>query len=831
LEFVICDLEFSLEGFDFNLILFPLAMVLVTIVLFLGIYLAIKLVRGKGKVIRALNMTLFLVSVPKISAEEKGKRPFKEIIAVMEQFYASLSNLKESSDYKVFLYGQPTLVFEMAVPHIGEEICFYVACPRRMSAVVEKQIHGFFSAADVRQVSDYNIFNPQGTSAGSYMILARGRSLPFKTYQNLETDPLNEIVNALSKLKTEGEGAAIQIVLRPIKDKRWRQTSLKIAREMQQGKSYDKARQKADRHWTLRLIDEISQSAGKSAAPKTPLPPTPQVTPLDSEIIKALQSKASKVVYEANINLVASAAMQGEAEQILSQLENVFAQFNTANLNNLRVVRLGSDGRSLKNLFYNFSFRTFDRRRRLILSTEELSSLFHFPTTEVETPKVKFIKAKQAAAPPNMPTEGLILGKNIFRGAETIVRMQQDDRRRHLYIVGQTGTGKTAFMKGMIVQDIQAGQGVCIIDPHGEFADYALGSVPKERAEDVVYFSPADLERPMGLNMLEYDPRYPEQKTFIVNELISIFDKLYDLKTTGGPIFEQYTRNALMLLMDDPAEGTTLMDVPRVLADAEFRKKLLVKCQNIVVRDFWVKEAEKAGGEAALANMVPYITSKFNTFIANDFMRPIIGQSKSSLNFREIMDNKKILLVNLSKGRLGDINAYLLGLIIVGKLLMASFARIDTAEELRPDFYLYIDEFQNFTTDSISTILSEARKYRLCLIIAHQYIKQLPEKIRDSVFGNVGSMVAFRVGAEDAEFLIKQFTPVFDQNDLINLDNFNAYVKLLINNLTSKSFNLTFSKPPSENREIMEALKELSALKYGHERALVEESISKRYKV
>jgi len=831
LEFVICDLEFSLEGFDLNLILFPAAMVLVAIVLFLGIYLAIKLVQGKGKVIRALNMTLFLVSVPKISQEEKGKRPFREIIAVMEQFYTSLSNLKESGDYKVFLYGQPTLVFEMAVPHIGEEICFYVACPRRMSAVVEKQIHGFFPAADVRQVNDYNIFNPQGASVGSYMILARGRSLPFKTYQSLDADPLNEIVNALSKLKTEGEGAAIQIILRPIKDKRWRQASLKIAREMQQGKSYEKARQKADSHWAIRLMDEISQGAGKSAAPKTPPPATAQVTPLDIEIIKALQSKASKVVYEANINLVASAAMPGEAEQILSQLENVFAQFNSANLNNLRVVRLGSDSRSLKKLFYNFSFRTFDTKRRLILSTEELSSLFHFPTTEVETPKVRFIKAKQAAAPPNMPTEGLILGKNVYRGMETNVRMQQDDRRRHLYVIGQTGTGKTSFMKGMIVQDIQAGQGICIIDPHGEFAEYALGCVPKERAEDVIYFSPADLERPMGLNMLEYDPRYPEQKTFIVNELISIFDKLYDLKVTGGPLFEQYTRNALLLLMDDPSEGATLMDVPRVMADIDFRKRLLAKCQNIVVRDFWVKEAEKAGGEAALANMVPYITSKFNTFVANDFMRPIIGQSKSSLNFREIMDNKKILLVNLSKGRLGDINAYLLGLIIVGKLLMASFARIDTPEELRSDFYLYIDEFQNFTTDSISTILSESRKYRLALIIAHQYIKQLPEKIRDSVFGNVGSMVSFRVGAEDAEFLVKQFTPVFDQNDLINLDNFNAYVKLLINNLTSKPFNLTFSPPPSENKEITQALKELSALKFGHERALVEESISKRYKV
>ena len=295
-------------------------------------------------------------------------------------------------------------------------------------------------------------------------------------------------------------------------------------------------------------------------------------------------------------------------------------------------------------------------------------------------------------------------------------------------------------------------------------------------------------------------------------------------------MFEQYTRNALLLLMDDPAEAVTLMDVPRVMADAVFRKRLLNKCRNIVVRDFWEKEAEKAGGEAALANIVPYVTSKFNTFIANDFMRPIIGQSTSSLNFREIMDKKKILLVNLSKGRLGDINAYLLGLIVVGKLLMASFSRIDLPEELRNDFYLYIDEFQNFTTDSISTILSEARKYKLCLIIAHQFIKQVPEKIRDAVFGNVGSMMTLRVGAEDAEFLVKQFAPIFDQSDLINLDNFNAYVKLLINNLTSKPFNIAFPRAPQENKEIADALKELSRLKYGRDRNLVEQEIASRYK-
>jgi len=799
-------------------------MVLFVIVVFLGLYLLVKLWQGKGRITRALNMSLFLVSVPRLKQDDKAKKPFKELVAVMEQFYSSLSNLK-TGGWQGFLYGQPVFSFEMAVPHIGEEICFYVSCPRRLVSVIEKQIHGFFPDADVRRVEDYNIFNPQGVSLASYLSAGRGVALPFRTYQNLEIDPLNETINALSKLNIEGEGAAIQLIISLAKAKRWRKSSLKVAREMQRGVPYDMARLKIERKWLRDWIEAIS---GTRTPPPSQMPPS--VTPVTTEMIKALEVKASKVVYEANVNLVVSAKMREEAEVLLLQLESSFAQFNSANLNILKTTRLAPRSRPLKNLFYDFSFRIFNPSRKMILSTEELASIFHFPTTEVETPKVKFIKAKQAAPPPSMPTQGLVLGSNIFRGVETIVKMQRVDRARHLYIIGQTGTGKTTAMKSMIAQDIKNGEGLAIIDPHGEFADYALGVTPKERAEDVVYFNPADLERPMGLNMLEYDPKHPEQKTFIVNELISIFDKLYDLKTTGGPMFEQYTRNALLLLMDDPAEAVTLMDVPRVMADAVFRKRLLNKCRNIVVRDFWEKEAEKAGGEAALANIVPYVTSKFNTFIANDFMRPIIGQSTSSLNFREIMDKKKILLVNLSKGRLGDINAYLLGLIVVGKLLMASFSRIDLPEELRNDFYLYIDEFQNFTTDSISTILSEARKYKLCLIIAHQFIKQVPEKIRDAVFGNVGSMMTLRVGAEDAEFLVKQFAPIFDQSDLINLDNFNAYVKLLINNLTSKPFNIAFPRAPQENKEIADALKELSRLKYGRDRNLVEQEIASRYK-
>lgn len=819
------------QQFDLNLILFPLAMVLLAIVLFLGVYLLIKLIQGKGKVVRALNMSLFLISVPKISADEKQKKPFKELVGVMEQFYASLSNLREKG-FKAFLYGQPVFSFEMAVPHIGEEICFYAACPRRIRDVFEKQIHGFFPMAEVKMVEDYNIFNPNGVNLGSYIYPNRGVSLPIRTYQNLDTDPLNEIVNSLSKLQAEGEGAAIQLILSPLDDKSWRKISLRIARDMQKGKHYDLAKMQVDRNWFYKLTDILTGTGPTSNNLIVKAKPAPQgmpaVTQLNLEVIKALESKANKVAYQANINLIASAKVREEAEQILLQLESSFAQFNSQSLSNLRSSRPVKG--PLRKLFYDFSFRIFEKSRKIYLSTEELSSIFHLPTTEIETPKVKFIKSKQSAPPPNMPQEGLVLGKNVFRGVETVIRMQKDDRRRHLYLIGQTGTGKTTLMKGMIPQDIVNGEGLGIIDPHGEFAEYALGVVPVARAEDIIYFNPADLGRPMGLNMLEYDVNYPEQKTFIVNELINIFDKLYDLKATGGPMFEQYTRNALLLLMDDPSEGATLMEVPRVLADSVFRKRLLAKCKNIIVKDFWEKEAEKAGGEAALANIVPYVTSKFNTFIANDFMRPIIGQSKSTINFREVMDGKKILLVNLSKGRLGEVNSNLLGMIIVGKLMMAAFSRIDLAEELRNDFYLYIDEFQNFSTDSISTILSEARKYRLDLIIGHQFIKQLPEKIRDSVFGNVGSMIVMRVGADDAEYLVKQFTPVFDQNDLINIDNWNAYAKLLINNLTSKPFNLQTYPSPAANQELAEQYKELSRLKCGRDRELVEQEISLRYK-
>ncbi|MEA3322594.1 MAG: type IV secretion system DNA-binding domain-containing protein, partial [Patescibacteria group bacterium] len=395
-----------------------------------------------------------------------------------------------------------------------------------------------------------------------------------------------------------------------------------------------------------------------------------------------------------------------------------------------------------------------------------------------------------------------------------------------LYVIGQTGVGKSTLLEEMVKQDIKNGHGLCYIDPHGEAIEHIMTAIPKERAEDVVYFDPSDTERPFGLNMLEFSK--PEEKTFVVNEIINIFDKLYDLKATGGPMFEQYMRNAMLLIMDDEETGSTLMEIPKVLADEDFRRLKLSKCKNPIVKDFWLEEAEKAGGEAALANMVPYITSKLTPFLSNDMMRPIISQQKSTLDFRNIMDSQKILLINLSKGKIGETNSHLLGMIIVGKLLMAALGRVDMPENERKDFYLYIDEFQNVTTDSIAQILSEARKYRLALIIAHQFIGQLSEDISKAVFGNVGSLAAYRVGPEDAEFLEKQFEPIFKAQDLINVDNYNYFAKLLINNITTTPFNISAPYPTDGNPDIVEPVKELSRLKYGRDRDVVEQEVMTR---
>jgi TraM recognition site of TraD and TraG len=382
----------------------------------------------------------------------------------------------------------------------------------------------------------------------------------------------------------------------------------------------------------------------------------------------------------------------------------------------------------------------------------------------------------------------------------------------------------------MIDQDINNGEGVCFIDPHGSDVQDILSRIPQHRYKDVIYFDPSHLDRPIGLNFLEYDRRFPEQKTFVINELMSIFKKLYGATPESmGPAFEQYFRNSAGLVMEDPESGNTLIDISRVLSDRNYRQYKLSRCKNPLIAQFWTN-AEKTTGDQGLANYVQYISNKFDVFLSNDYMRPIIAQENSTLNFRQMMDEKKIFLVNLAKGRLGDINSNLIGLILIGKFTMAALSRVDTfGKGELPPFYLYIDEFHNFTTDSISTILAEARKYKLSLHMAHQYISQLDEGIKNAVFGNVGNMAFFRVGVEDAEFLEKQTAPVFTAKDIMNIENLNCYMKILSNGKPTAPFNVEEEFPVAGNRDVIEKLKELSYLTYGRDRNEVEKEVMKKY--
>lgn len=788
-----------------------------------GIRLIMQIHR-KQQVAYSLNLITLLVSLPIHKQKQANQDEIRKIIGVMEQFYTSIVQV-EKGWLKGMFSGSSALSFEMVLPAIGEEIHFYLSVPRTYAETVEKQITGFLGDAKVEIVEDFNIFNPVGATVASYLTQSKSFYLPIRTYQSLEIDPLNFIANAMSKLEFHGEGCAMQILLQP--NKSWQQTAQKIAWEMKQGKNFHQAYTHVTKGAVESLIDSLH--AHKKESDKTQEEKDRErFRTIDETTIKALEQKSSKVGFDVNVRLVASALTETRAMAILSSMESAFSQYENPGMNGFTVNRVSA--RQLQKALYDFSFRNFASGQRMLVNTEELTSIFHFPTPYLETKKIKSLKSRTAPLPTNMPTEGLIIGLNTYRGEERAARISKEDRRRHMYIVGQTGTGKSVSLQNMIQQDIENGDGVCLIDPHGETVDAVLAKVPKHRADDVVVFDPADLERPLGLNMLEYDPTKPEQKTFIVNELISIFEKLYDLKATGGPMFEQYARNALLLIMSDPESGSTLLEVPRVFSDPTFRKMKLVKCQDIIVKNFWEKEAEKAGGDASLANMTPYITSKFNTFIANEFVRPIIAQQKSTINFRDIMDNKKILLVTLAKGKIGEINSNLLGMIFIGKILMAALSRADLDEKERKDFYLYIDEFQNFATDSVSVILSEARKYRLSLIMAHQFIAQLKDTIKNAVFGNVGSSLIFRTGPDDAEILQKQLQPEFEANDIINQDNLNAYAKILVNGQAVKAFNIVMPFPKPGSAQIAPVIKELSRLKYGRDRKQVEFEIQERFR-
>lgn len=810
-----------------------LVVVVVAAVVIITLQFLKKFFHSKYHIPAEYHNTTLQITVPKdFTRQEDKDKEIKQLIGIAENMYANLGGLKPQKGINAYFYGRKDHIALEIIKERTNNISFFITVPEYFRRFLEQQIHAQYPDAQIEPIEDYNIFTPQGVVQGAYLQLKKQYIFPIQTYRSMETDPLNAITNSLSKFH-EDEGGAIQILIRSAKAS-WHSWPAKVASEMQQGKKLKEALKTSSKAGTKGFAGGIVKSVFYSSKSKEDdmLSKTQphQLSPMEEETVKALEQKTAKAGFDVNIRIIVSAKQKQQSEAYLRNVIDAFSQYAGYEYGNgFRAVKVGSS----QKLINAFIYRSFIAKRSFVLNTEEVASLYHLPLPYTETPNIRWLSARKAAPPNNLPDEGIILGETDYRGQKSLIRIKDNDRQRHVYIIGQTGSGKSYTMANMAIQDIQKGDGCCLIDPHGGLIDeYVLPNIPKERVEDVIYFDPSDTERPMGLNLLEYDKKYPEQKTFVINEMINIFDKLYNLSQTGGPMFEQYMRNAMLLVMDDPDDTATLLEIPKVLADKQYRTEKLKTINNIVVKRFWEEEAEKAGGEAALANMVPYITSKLSTFISNDYMRPIIAQRESGFNFRKIMDEKKILLINLSKGRIGDLNAELLGLVMVGKILMASLSRVDIPEEQRQPFYLYIDEFQNYVTDSIAVILSEARKYKLCLTMAHQYVGQLVEDgdptIKDAVFGNVGTIAAYRVGVEDSELFAKQFEPVFNEYDVMNVDKFTFNLKLLIDNTHARPFNVQGRTLPSGNPQMVSAIKELSRLKYGRDRNIVEAEIAQR---
>ena len=817
------------------------SLLLTLIGIFSGTWLVVYLLRvflhQKTKMAASFRNVVLQVTLPKESAgkaqEKKEINPqvIQEGVAAAEAFFSTIGGLKAQRGIWRWLTGRMDYISFEIVADKGI-ISFYVVVPRYLQNYLEQQIRAHYPEAFIEETEDYNIFTPQGEARAGYLIFKRPHFFPIKTYKKTETDPMSALTNILSKLE-KNEGAAIQFVLCSAK-KEWRKSGIKVAQAMQQGKKMDEAIYEVTANIIIRVLKELA-TIFKPNDKKKPEDQMMQaknepyrLSPMDEEVVKGLEEKASRAGVDVNIRVVVSSE---DKERTLMHLENIinaFSQYNIYQYGNSFSRVMPKGGWHLRQLIKNFIHRGFSEKRKVVLNSEEIASIFHFPLPWTETPNIKWLLAKKAPPPVNMPKEGLILGKAVFRGEEIVTRIKREDRRRHIYMIGRSGVGKSTLMQNMAKQDIRNGEGVAVIDPHGDLVDDILACIPKERADDVIVFNPSDLERPIGLNMLEASDE--NQKDFAAQEMVAIFYRLFPPEMIG-PMFEHTMRNVMLTLMADIENPGTLAEIPRMITDPDFQKAWLVKVKDPIVRAYWEKEVAKTS-DFHKSEMFGYLISKVGRFVENEMMRNIIGQNHSCFDFREVMDKKKILLVNLAKGKTGEVNSNLLGLIIVSKLQMAAMGRADIPEEERHDFYLYIDEFQNFITESIATILSEARKYRLCLNIAHQYIGQLVKdnktEIRDAVFGNAGTMIAFRIGVDDAETIAKEFAPVFNEYDVLNIEKYTAYTKLLIDNTASKAFNMQVYPPEKGNREIAEAIKELSRLKYGRDRRIVEAEIAER---
>lgn len=807
--------------------------------------------------VHAKNLVHMRVTLPrndsKLDNEKRTEKDFKEALGKGEQLFRSLHETRDLNLYnmifKRWLWKSPHISFELQFEN--REMSFVIVCEPYYEKLVQKQITTFYESAEIEYIPKEKqiSFGNNGESANGFFVYTQKDFwFPINTYKKVEDDPLNGLSNSFAKLE-EGEKAVIQIGIHP-KNNSWQKKAHAVGTRLFKGKGSSSGIKIPILGPILRMIWFPFKLLISGYDPQTDSltghPTQSQGDPLvrmlqsDEESYKAIGEKASQSGFETIIRVIAGAKNKTRVEQILN---GIFISFNIfkAKGGNVfeyrRILPINKINRPI--ILHNFRNRLSGFfEKTCLLCEEELATLYHFPDAKYNRiPTIKWLTYKVLPAPLILPTEGPVLGKNVYRGKENLIRFNRSDRTRHCYIIGKSGSGKSVLLWNMARQDVAAGEGVCLIDPHGDLVEDVASCVPKERVKETIIFDPADTERPMGLNILE--AATDEQRERAALDAMEIFIKLFG-NEIFGPRIQHYFRNGCLTLMSDEEEGATLIDIPRLFIDDDFQRYKVSKVVNPVVRAFWENEMANTG-EREKQEMIPYFTSKFGPFVTNTTMRNIIGQTKSAFNFRESMDNQKVLLINLSKGKIGGINAQLLGLIAVSKINQAAMGRADMPASERKDLYFYVDEFQNFATDTFASILSEARKYRLNLIMAHQYIAQLSEsaggvavgqkdsKIRDAVFGNVGSMMSFKVGADDAEYLAKEYAPLLSDQDILSMANYKAYVKLNVNNTTSRPFSMqTLYDPSLKNEKVLEIIKKYSRMKYGRKKQFVDAEIEAR---
>ena len=789
-----------------------------------------KILREQKNYERGLKMVTLLIHLPPPSDDtDVGSRDIRDVtdenISRAEFIYSIVaSTLKKG--FKSQFYGQRHVGFEIVCLH--GFVNLYASVPVNLIEVVKQAIVSAYPSARMEEVADYNLFNKVGGITGTIggeLTLKEKFGYPIATYRDIKRDPMQSVLNALSALDKE-DGVGIQFLIRPAKET-WRKEASGLASSKRKGEETKSGSSSA--FWWIRQSFTALNKPPEDNGSSDGKPAGKDLSSHEQEILNAIDDKTKHPGFETTIRILVSSNISQRSQEILANVVASFSLFDAPGKNGFK----WSLAQDIEEFTTAYIMRFFPQHHdKNILNSVELATLFHFPQQDdIPTSQLTRQDSKQVDGPRNVPEHGLLLGYNLFRGAKKPIRLALEDRQRHVYAVGQTGTGKSTFLENLALQDMLMGNGFAFIDPHGDVAEKLLCMVPKERTEDVIYFCPADTDYPLGLNVFE--AKTDDEKDFVIQEVINVLYKLYDPQRQGiiGPRYEHLFRNAALTVMAGP-DGGSFIDIPKLFRDKDYVKYKLQYVTDKNVLDFWQKEMVQSQRSNEFGEVVSWFVSKFGAFLSNGMMRNIIGQTKSSFDLRDIMDNKKILIVNLSKGRTGELNSKLLGMIFVMKFQAAAMSRANIPEEDRVDFCLYVDEFQNFSTDSFATIMSEARKYRLNLVVANQFTTQLTEEIRDAVFGNIGTTVAFRIGQNDVDVLSRYFQPLFDADDLLRIPNRNTIVRTLIGGVPTQAFSMATVAPlGSPNKELGDALKQLSSAKYGRPRHIVDKEIAARMSV